>query len=62
MNHTDQTSLLRFMERGVISENNITKTRQMELRSWFFGTANNCEKIIQPFCQGSLYCNCRIHF
>jgi len=36
------------METGIISETKINKTRQMELTSWVFATANSCEKIIQP--------------
>ena len=48
MSVTDQTSLLHLMETGIISETKINKTRQMELVSWVFGTANSCEKIIEP--------------
>lgn len=48
MNNSDQTSLLHLMERGIISETKINKTRQMELHSWVFATANNCGKIIEP--------------
>jgi Holliday junction DNA helicase RuvB len=36
------------METGIISETKIRKTRQMELSSWVFATANCCEKIIEP--------------
>src|SRR5437867_798297 len=48
MNTTDQTSLLHLMETGIISEAKINKTRQMELTSWVFATANSSEKIIEP--------------
>src|SRR5881628_3849895 len=48
MSLTDQTSLLHLMETGIISETKINKTRQMELSSWVFTTANSCDKIIQP--------------
>jgi Holliday junction DNA helicase RuvB len=48
MSVTDQTSLLHLMETGIISETKINKTRQMELTSWVFATANSCEKIIRP--------------
>src|SRR5881628_3793373 len=41
MNTTDQTSLLHLMETGIISEAKINKTRQMELTSWVFATANS---------------------
>ena len=48
MSRTDQTSLLHLMETGIISETKINKTRQMELTSWVFATANSCEKILEP--------------
>jgi len=48
MSVTDQTSLLHLMETGIISETKINKTRQIELTSWVFATANSSEKIIQP--------------
>ena len=48
MNSSDQTSLLHLMETGIISETKIKKTRQLELTSWVFATANSCEKIIDP--------------
>ena len=48
MSGTDQTSLLNSMETGMISETKINKTRQAELTSWVFATANSCEKIIEP--------------
>jgi Holliday junction DNA helicase RuvB len=48
MSITDQTSLLHLMETGIISETKINKTRQMELTSWVFATANSYEKIIEP--------------
>jgi Holliday junction DNA helicase RuvB len=48
MNYNDQTALLHLMETGIISETKIRKTRQMNLESWVFATANSCEKIIGP--------------
>jgi Holliday junction DNA helicase RuvB len=48
MNGNDQNSLLHLMESGIISETKINKTRQMELTSWVFATANSCQKIIEP--------------
>jgi holliday junction DNA helicase RuvB len=48
MSYADQTSLLHLMETGIISETKINKTRQMQLASWVFATANSCDKIIQP--------------
>jgi holliday junction DNA helicase RuvB len=48
MNNTDQASMLHLMETGIISETKINKTRQMELTSWVFATANSCQKIIEP--------------
>ena len=48
MNKVDQTSLLHLMETGIISETKINKTREMELPSWVFATANSCDKIIEP--------------
>src|SRR4249919_1427356 len=48
MSVTDQTSLLHLMETGIISETKINKTRQMELTTWVFATANSSKKIIQP--------------
>jgi len=48
MNNTDQTSLLHLMETGIIAETKINKTRQIELTSWVFATANSYQKIIQP--------------
>ena len=48
MSMNDQTALLHLMETGIISETKINKTRQMELTSWVFATANSCEKIIEP--------------
>ena len=48
MSVTDQTSLLHLMETGIISETKINETRQMELTSWVFATANSCQKIIEP--------------
>jgi Holliday junction DNA helicase RuvB len=48
MSVTDQTSLLHLMETGIISETKINKTRQMELTSWVFATANSYDKIIEP--------------
>jgi Holliday junction DNA helicase RuvB len=48
MSMTDQTALLHLMETGIISETKINKTRQIELTSWVFATANSCQKIIEP--------------
>jgi len=48
MSMTDQTALLHLMETGIISETKINKTRQTELTSWVFATANSCERIIRP--------------
>ena len=48
MSTTDQTALLHLMETGIISETKIHKTRQIELTSWVFATANSCQKIIEP--------------
>ena len=48
MNGNDQVSLLHLMETGIISETKINKTRQIELTSWVFATANSCQKIIEP--------------
>jgi holliday junction DNA helicase RuvB len=48
MNNADQTSLLHLMETGIISETKINKTRQLQLTSWVFATANFCKKIIEP--------------
>lgn len=44
----DQTSLLHLMETGIISETKINKTRQIQLTSWVFATANRDKKIIEP--------------
>lgn len=48
MGTTDQTALLHLMETGIVSETKINKTRQTELKSWVFATANSCQKIIDP--------------
>jgi hypothetical protein len=48
MNNTDQTCLIHLMETGIISETKIRKTRQMELSTWIFASANSCEKIPKP--------------
>jgi len=48
MNITDQTSLLHLMETGIISETKVNKTRQVELASWVFATANSCKNIVEP--------------
>jgi Holliday junction DNA helicase RuvB len=48
MSATDQTALLHLMDTGIISETKINKTRQMELTSWAFATANSYQEIIQP--------------
>ena len=60
MSITDQTALLHLMETGIVSETKINKTRQMEISSWVFATANSCEKIIKPLCQDSRYSKCQI--
>jgi Holliday junction DNA helicase RuvB len=48
MSRDDQVSLLHLMETGIISETKVKKTRQLELISWVFATANNTERIIEP--------------
>jgi holliday junction DNA helicase RuvB len=48
MSVADQTALLHLMETGIISETKINKTREMELTTWVFATANSCERIIRP--------------
>jgi Holliday junction DNA helicase RuvB len=48
MSGNDQVSLLHLMETRIISETKVNKTRQMELTSWVFATANSYKKIIQP--------------
>ena len=48
MSMKDQNALLHLMETGIISETKINKTREMELTSWVFASANSCEKIIKP--------------
>ena len=48
MSGNDQTSLLHLMETGIISETKFRKTRQMQLTSWVFATANSCKKISVP--------------
>lgn len=48
MDGNDQVSLLHFMETGIISETKFNKTRQLELTSWVFATANSRQKIIEP--------------
>jgi holliday junction DNA helicase RuvB len=48
MSGNDQASLLNLMETGLISETKFNKTRQMELTSWVFATANSRQKIIEP--------------
>jgi Holliday junction DNA helicase RuvB len=48
MSGNDQVSLLHLMETRLISETKVRKTRQLELVSRVFATANNCEKIIEP--------------
>ena len=47
MSGNDQVSLLHLLETGIISETKVKKTREMELTSWVFATANTCEKIIE---------------
>ena len=48
MSGNDQVSLLHLMETGIISETKVKKTREMELTSWVFATANSDVKIIEP--------------
>jgi Holliday junction DNA helicase RuvB len=48
MNGNDQVSLLHLMETGIISETKVKKTRQFELESSVFASANNRERIIEP--------------
>jgi holliday junction DNA helicase RuvB len=48
MKDSDQTSLLHLMETGIIAETKVNKTRQMQLTSWVFATANSCQTIIKP--------------
>ena len=48
MSIVDQTALLHLMETGIISETKVNKTRQTQLTSWVFATANSYNKIIQP--------------
>ena len=48
MSRDDQVSLLHLMETGIISETKIKKTRQLELISWVFASANSTERIIEP--------------
>jgi Holliday junction DNA helicase RuvB len=45
MNRNDQNCLLHLMETGIISETKVRKTRQMELLSSVFASANSCENI-----------------
>ena len=48
MSTVDQTSLLHLMETGIISETKVNKTRQTQLTSWVFATANSCQNILEP--------------
>jgi Holliday junction DNA helicase RuvB len=48
MNRIDQNILLHLMETGIISETKVSKTRQMELLSSVFATANSCKNISEP--------------
>ena len=48
MSGNDQVSLLHLMETEIISETKVKKTRQFELVSWVFASANNTERIIEP--------------
>jgi len=48
MSGNDQVSLLHLMETGIISETKVKKTRQLELVSWVFASANSTERIIEP--------------
>lgn len=36
------------METGFIAETKVNKTRQLQLSTWVFATANACENIVQP--------------
>jgi hypothetical protein len=36
------------METGIISETKFKRTRQIQLTSWVFATANSCNTIIEP--------------
>jgi Holliday junction DNA helicase RuvB len=47
MSYQDQIALLHLMETGIISETKANKTRQMQLTSWVFASANSCENITQ---------------
>lgn len=55
MNKPDQTSLLHLMETAIIPETKMNKTREMELKCRVFASANSCEKISEPYCQGLWY-------
>jgi Holliday junction DNA helicase RuvB len=48
MSRDDQISLLHLMETGIISETKVKKTRQLELISWVFASANSSDRIIEP--------------
>jgi MoxR-like ATPase len=48
MSITDQTSLLHLMETGIISETNVNKRRQMQLKCWVFATGNSYANLIEP--------------
>jgi len=57
MSGNDQVSLLHLMETGIISETKVKKTRQLELVSWVFASANNTERIIEPLLSRFLLLN-----
>ena len=48
MSGNDQVSLLHLMETGIISETKVKKTRQLELVSWVFASANSPGRIVDP--------------
>jgi hypothetical protein len=55
MSKADQNSLLHLMETGIISETKVKKTRQLELQSRVFASANNTQRIIEPLLSSFLY-------
>jgi Holliday junction DNA helicase RuvB len=57
MTGNDQVSLLHLMETGIISETKVKKTRQLELISWVFASANSIERIIEPLLSRFLVLN-----
>jgi MoxR-like ATPase len=48
MSGNDQVSLLHLMETGIISETKVKETRQLELVSWVFASANSPGRIVDP--------------